>query len=62
MKRTLGDSSQKLVSRLAWGILLGPVFAWYLLARGVKGIVDLAEPKRRYYVEFKTTPTDPDEK
>ena len=38
----MGDSGVKLVSRLSWAIVLGPMFAWWLLARGVGGIVDMA--------------------
>jgi hypothetical protein len=30
-----GDSGAILASRLAYAVLLGPIFAWYLLARGV---------------------------
>ena len=38
----MGDSGIKLVSRLSWAVVLGPMFAWWLLARGVGGIVDMA--------------------
>ena len=41
--RVLGESGKTLVSRLAWAIVLGPVFAWYLLSRGVILIVRGAE-------------------
>ena len=34
----------KLVSRLSWAVVLGPMFAWWLLARGVGGMVDMASP------------------
>ena len=40
--KVMGDSGVKLVSRLSWAIVLGPMFAWWLLARGVGGIVDMA--------------------
>ena len=38
----MGDTGVKLVSRLSWAVLLGPMFAWWLLARGVGGMVDMA--------------------
>ena len=40
--KILGDSGVKLASRLAYAALLGPVFAWYLLARGVDMAVNKA--------------------
>ena len=40
--QVMGDSGVKLVSRLSWALLLGPMFAWWLLARGVGGMVDMA--------------------
>ena len=40
----MGDSGVKLVSRLSWAFVFGPLFAWWLLARGVGGIVDMASP------------------
>lgn len=39
--KIVGDSGVMLASRLGYALLLGPVFAWYLLARGV----DLAVTK-----------------
>ena len=42
--QVLGNSGVKLVSRLSWAVLLGPMFAWWLLARGVGGMVDMASP------------------
>jgi hypothetical protein len=33
--KVLGESGATLASRISWAILLGPVFAWYLLARSV---------------------------
>ena len=33
--KIVGDSGVMLASRLAYAVLLGPIFAWYLLARGV---------------------------
>ena len=35
MVKIVGDSGVMLASRLSYAILLGPIFAWYLLARGV---------------------------
>jgi hypothetical protein len=40
--RVFGDSGVALASRLAYAALLGPLFAWYLLARGVMGITRAA--------------------
>ena len=37
--RILGENSVKFASRLAYTALLGPIFAWYLLARGVDALV-----------------------
>ena len=42
--KVMGHSGVKLVSRLSWAALLGPMFAWWLLARGVGGMVDMASP------------------
>ncbi|WP_121628890.1 hypothetical protein [Poseidonibacter antarcticus] len=33
--KIVGDSGVMLASRLAYAVVLGPIFAWYLLARGV---------------------------
>ena len=33
--KIVGDSGAMLASRLAYAVLLGPIFAWYLLARGI---------------------------
>ena len=41
--KILGDSGLKLVSRISYATILGPLFAWYLLARGVKVIVSTAD-------------------
>ena len=41
--KVLGASGQMFVSRLSWAIVLGPIFAWYLLARSVILIVKEAE-------------------
>ena len=42
--QVMGDSGVKLVSRLSWAVVLGPMFAWWLLARGVGSMVDMANP------------------
>lgn len=34
-ERLLGDSGVTLASRMVYAAVLGPVFAWYLLARSV---------------------------
>jgi hypothetical protein len=33
--KVMGEAGKALAARLSYAILLGPVFAWYLLARGV---------------------------
>lgn len=50
--RVLGDNGVKLVSRISYATIFGPLFAWYMLARGVKGLVVMAEPSKKYNVEF----------
>tara|TARA_B100000427_G_C15491416_1_gene587819 strand:+ start:206 stop:1777 length:1572 start_codon:yes stop_codon:yes gene_type:complete len=40
--KVLGDSGVKLASRLTYATVFGPIFAWWLLARGVAGIVNIA--------------------
>ena len=35
MVRVMGESGKSLASRIAFAVILGPVFAWYLLARGM---------------------------
>lgn len=42
-ERVFGESGIALASRLSYAVILGPVFAWYLLARGVIGITTFAE-------------------
>jgi len=51
-EHTLGKSGIALASRLSYAIVFGPLFAWYLLARGVKGIVTMAEPESTIRLEF----------
>ena len=41
-----------LVSRISYATIFGPLFAWYLLARGVKGMVKIVEPERQYMIEL----------
>lgn len=43
--QVMGDSGIRLVSRLAAAAVLGPIFAWWLLAKGVGAIVDMASPE-----------------
>lgn len=52
-EHVLGKAGVSLASRLAYATVFGPLFAWYLLARGVKGIVQMAEPSNRLYLEFR---------
>ena len=47
-----GESGITLASRLSYAIVFGPLFAWYLLARGIKGIVTMAEPESTINLEF----------
>jgi hypothetical protein len=42
---TLGESGVALAARVSYALLLGPVFAWYMLARGVMGLTRLAQPQ-----------------
>ena len=51
-EHVLGESGVMLVSRLSYATIFGPLFAWDLLARGVKGLVVMAEPKETYYLEY----------
>ena len=44
-KKVLGDSGLKLASRLTFATILGPIFAWWLLARGVAGLVETVSPQ-----------------
>lgn len=49
--RVLGDAGVSLAARVSYAVVLGPVFAWYLLARSVMGLtkvltVDEAAPAR----------------
>ena len=52
-EKVLGEAGIKLVSRLTYAFVFGPLFAWWLLARGVKGLVEMAEPSKIIFIEFK---------
>ena len=54
-KHVLGKAGIALTSRLVYATLFGPVFAWYLLARGVMGIVSMVEPGQKLCMEYKPT-------
>ena len=41
--KVLGESSDSLLLRVVGGFVFGPLFAWYLLAKGVGGLVTMAE-------------------
>ena len=43
LEKGLGESGVSLASRLSYGVILGPVFAWYLLAKGVLSLTRSAE-------------------
>jgi len=49
--KRLGKSGIALASRMTWAIVLGPVFAWYLLARSLilmsRGVEQLDDKIRR---------------
>ena len=48
MVKVLGDSGTSLTSRLGYGIILGPVFAWYLLAKGILTLTRGAESMSKH--------------
>ena len=48
----LRKSGIALTSRLSYAVVFGPLFAWYLLARGVKGIVTMVEQENTIRLEF----------
>lgn len=41
-KRVMGEAGVALAARVSYAMILGPVFAWYLLARGVMGLTRAA--------------------
>jgi hypothetical protein len=51
-KHVLGEAGVTLASRLTYATIFGPLFAWYLLARGVKGMVEMVDPSKTLYVEY----------
>ena len=52
-EKVLGNAGVQLVSRIGYATLFGPLFAWYLLARGVKGFVAAADTEpSTYFVEY----------
>ena len=38
----MGEAGVALAARVSYAVVLGPVFAWYLLARGVIGLTQAA--------------------
>jgi len=40
---SMGDAGVALASRISYAVIFGPVFAWYLLARGVIGVIKASE-------------------
>ena len=44
-QKVLGEAGVALAARVGYAILLGPLFAWYMLARGIKSGIDVATPK-----------------
>lgn len=42
--KVLGQSGMALGARLSYALILGPVFAWYMLARGVMRITKMVQP------------------
>lgn len=53
-ERTLGDAGVALASRVSYALVLGPVFAWYLLARGVLSVMSAADSQdiQTFYVSY----------
>ena len=52
LAHVMGKAGVSLASRLTYATIFGPVFAWYLLARGVKGLVEIAEPNSTMLIEY----------
>ncbi|MCB4778195.1 MAG: hypothetical protein LGB53_00995, partial [Sulfurovum sp.] len=50
--KIVGDSGVMLASRLGYAVLLGPIFAWYLLARGVDMAVSKATNNTKIVVKY----------
>ena len=53
-EKVLGEVGISLASRISYALLFGPLFAWYLLARGVMGVLTIAAPEANstYYVSY----------
>jgi hypothetical protein len=46
-KRVMGEAGVALAARVSYAMILGPIFAWYLLARGLMGLTRAAsEPSQ----------------
>lgn len=43
--KVLGDAGVALGSRIGWGLVLGPVFAWFILAKGVMQLAKTQMPE-----------------
>ena len=50
-KKVLGDSGVALGSRVGWGLVLGPIFAWFILAKGVMQIAKTQMPEGEGEIE-----------
>jgi fermentation-respiration switch protein FrsA (DUF1100 family) len=44
-ERVLGEAGIALAGRISWGVLMGAVFAWFILAKGVMQIAKTQMPK-----------------
>lgn len=51
-QKVLGEQGLKLVAKVSYGFIFGPIFAWYLLAKGVKGLVVAVEPEDKSKIHF----------
>lgn len=52
LTRVAGDTGTSLASRISYALVLGPVFAWYLLARGVMKMVPEAQPQKMENIRY----------
>ncbi len=57
LKHLLPESGKMLASRISYALLFGPLFAWYLLARGVNKVVDSVDDLEeiQLFVQVSTT-------
>ena len=46
-ERVLGEAGIALAARISWGVIMGAVFAWFILAKGVMQIAKTQMPKGR---------------